>query len=145
RRRANGLPNDPGPQRQHAPRGPHSLRLPARFMCRVYRRSVAPEADPGILATIHARAQDRPQLYKPRGFGEDMSTVNTTCDPEWSDSMIFRPEEGIVEFSLLLPTSQALALEEAAYSCGVTAGQMLRGMIQDYFGKFVPPPTPQSR
>lgn len=45
--------------------------------------------------------------------------------------------EGMVEFDLCLPGWQAAALEEAAHSRGLTAGQLLRGMIQDYFSRFV--------
>src|SRR5262245_11358822 len=45
--------------------------------------------------------------------------------------------EGVVELPLLLPGWQAAALEEAAHARGQTAAQMVRGLIQDFFGKFV--------
>jgi hypothetical protein len=45
----------------------------------------------------------------------------------------------VVEFSLLLPGWQAAALEATAHNCGLTAGQMVRHLIQDYFGKFAHP------
>lgn len=52
--------------------------------------------------------------------------------------------EGMVEFDLCLPGWQAAALEEAAHSRGLTAAQLLRGMIHDYFSRFVrsEPPSP---
>lgn len=43
----------------------------------------------------------------------------------------------VVEVPLLLPGWQAAALEEAAHARGLTAAQMVRGLIQDFFGKFV--------
>ena len=42
-------------------------------------------------------------------------------------------DNDMVEMSLLLPTWQAEALEEAADHQGMTAGQMLRGVIRDFF------------
>ena len=51
----------------------------------------------------------------------------------------FRPEGDLVELTLLLPAWQAAALETAANNQGLTAGQMMRGIIQDFFGKFVRP------
>ena len=44
--------------------------------------------------------------------------------------------EDMVEFDLCLPGWQAAALEEAAHSRGLTAAQLLRGMIHDYFSRF---------
>lgn len=49
--------------------------------------------------------------------------------------------EGMVEVELFLPGWQASALEEAAHRQGITVGQMLRGMIQDYFPRFARPLT----
>ena len=48
----------------------------------------------------------------------------------------------IVEFSVLLPGWQAAALEATARSQGLTTGQMVRHVIQDFFSKFA---KPQSR
>jgi hypothetical protein len=45
----------------------------------------------------------------------------------------------IVEFSLLLPGWQAAALEKTASGQGLTAGQMVRRLIQDFFSKFAQP------
>ena len=41
----------------------------------------------------------------------------------------------VVELPLLLPRSQAEALETAARSRGMTTGQLLRRIIGDLFGK----------
>lgn len=46
----------------------------------------------------------------------------------------------MVEVDLFLPGWQAAALEEAAHSRGLTTGQMLRGMINEYFGRFASRP-----
>jgi hypothetical protein len=43
----------------------------------------------------------------------------------------------IVEMSLLLPAWQAVAVEAAAHSQGLTAAQMVRRMLQEYFCKTV--------
>jgi hypothetical protein len=45
----------------------------------------------------------------------------------------------IVEFSLLLPGWQAAALEKTASDQGLTAGQMVRRLIQDFFSRFAQP------
>jgi hypothetical protein len=45
----------------------------------------------------------------------------------------------IVEFSVLLPGWQAVALEKTASGQGLTAGQMVRRLIQDFFSKFAQP------
>ncbi len=42
----------------------------------------------------------------------------------------------MTELALCLPSWQATALEEAAYSRGLTAGQMLRGIVEEFFGRF---------
>lgn len=68
-----------------------------------------------------------------------MSPTAPTTDPERTEPIIFRADEGIVEFSLLLPAWQAAAIEEAAFARGLTAAQMLRGLIHDFFGRFVQP------
>jgi hypothetical protein len=38
----------------------------------------------------------------------------------------------IAELSVLLPGEQALSLERAAHERGLTTGQMLRGLIQEF-------------
>lgn len=45
----------------------------------------------------------------------------------------------IVELTLLLPGWQATALEATARSQGITTGQMVRRLIQEFFGKFAQP------
>jgi hypothetical protein len=45
----------------------------------------------------------------------------------------------MAEFSLLLPGWQAAALEATAHAQGLTAGQMVRRLIQDYFARFAHP------
>lgn len=45
----------------------------------------------------------------------------------------------MIELPLCLPSWQASALEEAAHSRGLTAGQMVRSLIQDFFGRFAQP------
>jgi hypothetical protein len=41
-------------------------------------------------------------------------------------------DDEMAELSLLLPAWQAMALDRAARADGVSAGQMLRRLIQDY-------------
>lgn len=45
----------------------------------------------------------------------------------------------MIELPLCLPSWQATALEQAAHSRGLTAGQMVRSLIQDFFGRFAQP------
>ena len=45
----------------------------------------------------------------------------------------------VVEFPLLLAGWQAAAVEATARSRGLTAGQMIRQLIQDYFARFAQP------
>ena len=52
--------------------------------------------------------------------------------------------EGVVEIALLMPDWQAAALEEAAHRRGLTAGQMIRRLIEEYFTKFAQPCSPKS-
>ena len=60
--------------------------------------------------------------------------VVTYCESDSMDS-----KSGVVELSLLLPTWQVAALEATAHNCGLTAGQMVRHLIREYFGKFAQP------
>jgi hypothetical protein len=43
-----------------------------------------------------------------------------------------------------LPDWQAAALEEAAHRRGLTAGRMIRRLVEEYFTKFAQPFSPQS-
>ncbi len=43
-----------------------------------------------------------------------------------------REEEDVVEIPLLLPYWQVEALESAAHQQGMTAGEMIRQLLQDY-------------
>ena len=45
----------------------------------------------------------------------------------------------MTELPVCLPTWQAAALEQAAHSRGLTAGQMLRGIVQEFFSRFAHP------
>ena len=51
----------------------------------------------------------------------------------------------MVELPLLLPGWQAEALEMAAHSRGMTAGQMLRRILGDFFEKVGPHGSPGKR
>lgn len=42
----------------------------------------------------------------------------------------------MTELPLCLPSWQATALEETAHSRGLTAGQMLRGIVQEFFSRY---------
>jgi hypothetical protein len=70
------------------------------------------------------------------------SPDSPTNGNERRDQDYFLAKEGIVELALLLPDWEAAALEEAAHRRGLTAGQLIRRLIQDYFGKFVQPRQP---
>jgi len=45
----------------------------------------------------------------------------------------------MTELPVCLPTWQAAALERAAHARGLTAGQMLRGIVQEFFSRFAQP------
>jgi hypothetical protein len=59
-----------------------------------------------------------------------------TCEPEDNRPSL---ESEVVEVSLLLSGRDAAALEATAYSQGLTAGQMLRRLIQEHFARFAQP------
>jgi hypothetical protein len=40
----------------------------------------------------------------------------------------------MVELSLLIPSSQAAPLEKEARRRGLTTGELIRGLIRDFFG-----------
>jgi hypothetical protein len=44
-------------------------------------------------------------------------------------------ETDVVEIPVLLPEWQALALEDVAHQCGLTAGEMLRLLLADCLAK----------
>ena len=68
-----------------------------------------------------------------------MPTRSPGTDPEFSEPNLTLLDGEIVEFSVLLPGWQAAALEAAARGQGLTAGQMVRRLIQDFFGRFAQP------
>jgi hypothetical protein len=45
------------------------------------------------------------------------------------------PQTEVVEIPVLLPGWQALALEDAAHDRGLTAGEMLRHLLADFFAR----------
>ena len=45
----------------------------------------------------------------------------------------------IVEVAFLLPDAQVKALEEMAHGRGLTAGQLLRNILGDFFNRFATP------
>jgi hypothetical protein len=45
------------------------------------------------------------------------------------------PAMDVVEVPVLLPSWQALALEDAAHDRGLTAGEMLRHLLSDFFAR----------
>jgi hypothetical protein len=46
------------------------------------------------------------------------------------------PDGDLVELALLLPQWQAIALETMAAHRGGTPGQMVRDILEDFFGRF---------
>ena len=63
-----------------------------------------------------------------------MSAISLSGPGKMAD--LCRPKENsMVEMSLLLPAWQAEALEQAADHQGVSAGQMLRQLIRDFFAR----------
>jgi hypothetical protein len=59
-----------------------------------------------------------------------------TCEPADSRSPL---ESEVVEVSLLLSGRDAAVLEATAHSQGLTAGQMLRRLIQEHFARYAQP------
>jgi len=59
-------------------------------------------------------------------FNNRMGSVKTP------DSLLHRLDGEMVELSLLLPQSQAEALERAAQARGWTTAQMIRALIRDF-------------
>lgn len=53
------------------------------------------------------------------------------------DQNLFEGE--MTELTLFLPGWQAAELEEAAHGLGITTGQLVRRLIQDYFARFARP------
>jgi hypothetical protein len=68
-----------------------------------------------------------------------MSAQDAGWDRESSEPNLSLLDGEIVEFSLLLPGWQAAALEATARSQGLTTGEMVRHLIQDFFCKFAKP------
>jgi hypothetical protein len=67
-----------------------------------------------------------------------MIATNST-NRESAHERIARLGEEMVELAFLLPDWQAAALEAAAHGCGMTAGQLMRRILQEYFAKFAQP------
>ncbi len=61
-----------------------------------------------------------------------MSALNARPSPELLPLDAASPAD-VVEISLLLPGWQVAALETAAHDRGLTAGQMVRRLIRDFF------------
>jgi hypothetical protein len=57
----------------------------------------------------------------------------------YAEPDLTRFDAEIVELSVLLPGWQAAALEATAHGQGLTTAQVVRRLIQDYFGKFAQP------
>jgi hypothetical protein len=68
-----------------------------------------------------------------------MSLRNPDTDKEFTEPNLTLLDGEIVEFSVLLPGWQAAALEATARSQGLTTGQMVRHLIQEFFCKFAKP------
>jgi len=68
-----------------------------------------------------------------------MNTPNLDIGMDMSEPNLTLLDGEIVEFSVLLPGWQAAALEATARSQGITTGQMVRHLIQDFFRKFAKP------
>jgi hypothetical protein len=68
-----------------------------------------------------------------------MSIPNADLDTNLHEPNLTLLDGDIVEFSVLLPGWQAAALEATARSQGITTGQMVRHLIQDFFRKFAKP------
>jgi hypothetical protein len=56
-----------------------------------------------------------------------------------TEKLFNRLDGDIVELDLLLPGWQASALEAIARSRGLTTGQMIRSLIEEFFAKFAQP------
>jgi hypothetical protein len=68
-----------------------------------------------------------------------MSTDHMHGDLNQGEGSFPPAADGIVEVSLLLPGWQAAALEATAHVRGITAGQMVRTLIGEFFCKFAQP------
>jgi len=68
-----------------------------------------------------------------------MNIPKPNVDMDSSEPNLTLLDGEIVEFSVLLPGWQAVALEATARSQGITTGQMVRHLIQDFFCKFAKP------
>jgi hypothetical protein len=68
-----------------------------------------------------------------------MAPENLLSRPEPRELDTFSLNGDIVEFSMLMPGWQAAALEATARSQGLTVGQLVRRLVQDFFSKFAQP------
>jgi hypothetical protein len=62
--------------------------------------------------------------------------LDATEQPKLNPSLL---NDNIVELSMLIPGRQAAALEATAASQGMTVGELLRRLVQDFFHKFAQP------
>jgi hypothetical protein len=59
--------------------------------------------------------------------------VDPRLESPCSSEPALDPQEDVVEVPLLLPGWQMSALERAAYKRGLTAGEMVRHLLRDFF------------
>ena len=66
-----------------------------------------------------------------------MSTWEVHSFAQANPSACCHDEEDVVEIPLLLPNWQAEALENAAHQQGLTAGEMIRHLLQEFLDRKV--------
>jgi hypothetical protein len=62
-----------------------------------------------------------------------MKANNPKVFPASAGSEFRRVDEEMVELSLLIPSSQAKSLEQEARRRGISAGELIRHLIRDFF------------
>jgi hypothetical protein len=63
-----------------------------------------------------------------------MKAINRDISPAGDENEFRRVDEEMVELSLLIPSSQAVPLEKEARRRGQSAGELVRGLIREFFG-----------
>jgi hypothetical protein len=63
-----------------------------------------------------------------------MKAINRDISPAGDGNELRRVDEEMVELSLLIPSGQAALLEKEARRRGLSAGELVRGLIWDFFG-----------
>ncbi len=66
------------------------------------------------------------------GKGDDLKRPDPTVDGHRTDGVFTHLDDSVVELALLLHAAQASALEAAAWRRGLTVGQMLRQLVQEF-------------